>query len=136
MTRKAELYLFISSGYHSFDDWMTFQRAHPFIRIKQDSQKRTLINLSEKDGWIDPKSWDTNYYASMSQRLNAAWQEFWSIADHLPDNSDIQSQFLTWMDSAAEGAVEEEHKRLLEVISTHYNEESQKRLISTLFPKS
>jgi len=94
VTRKAKVFNFISENPNATHAmWLEFQKLHPFIRIKQSSKQRTLINFSEQEAWFDPMSWAGNYQASLIERLNAAFMDCKAIHAFIPEGTELVTWF-------------------------------------------
>jgi hypothetical protein len=53
----------------SYDQWVSFQREVPEIRIRQVTDSITQINLEGNTSFIDPSSWLNNYIAGQKIKL-------------------------------------------------------------------
>jgi len=133
VTRKAEVYLFIKEKkLPSYSDWISFQRAHPFIRVKQDSKQRALINFSGRGEWMDPISWANNYLAEVTERLNGAWADYVAISEVWPAKSDI----IDVMQQSLQDELDKEQDRITMLIRSECNEVVADKLLRAIYPKS
>lgn len=105
MTRKQKIAKFIEEHPKaSFDEWASFQRTVPEIRLKKGGKGVVLINLEGKSGFSDPKSWLANHRAGCVQRLERAVMD----CNGILTRDDIESVLMT-LTPGEDGKLPDDH---------------------------